>query len=109
LAGKWNSKLTRNTDELDEFYAVLKAGTTAAIFLQKHNEVLKFVNTRGLTEDYRLGKGRVKKLRDEVSPVSRFIRTIAKPDDLIRFALDNRTPDCVVSDEGGHECDHQGE
>ena len=43
----------------------------------------------------------MKKLRDEVSPVARFVREHAAPEDRIWFALDDTAPDCCVR----HEAD----
>lgn len=83
-------------DDLDDFCAALKSGTTVASFLEMYERIIGFVHAEDLTEDYRLGRGRVKKLRDEVSPVTRFIREHASLEDRIWFALDNTAPDCCV-------------
>ncbi len=83
-------------DELDDFYTALKSGTNVASFLEKYERIIRFTHAEGLTEDYRLGSGRVKKLRDEVSPVARFVSKYAAPEDRIWFALDDTAPDCCV-------------
>ncbi len=88
-------------DELDDFYTVLKSGTTVANFLDRYERIIQFIHKEGLTKDYRLAWGTVKKLRDEVSPVARFVREHAAPEDRIWFALDDTTPDCCVTHEGG--------
>ncbi len=82
--------------ELDDFYAALKSGTTVANFLERYDGIFQFIHKKGLTKDYRLAKGRMKKLRDEVCPVARFVRMHATPEDRIRFALDDTAPDCFV-------------
>lgn len=87
-------------DELHKFYAVIKSGTTVADFLDSYERVIYFIHKKGLTESYRLAQGRVKKLRDEVSPVARFARKHAAPKDWIWFALSNSAPDCCVRHEG---------
>lgn len=90
-------------DTLDYFYAVLKEGTTVTSFLNLHKEIMKFIRVENLIEDYVLGRGRVKKLRDEVSPVVHFVRNNAAPVDWIRFALDDTFPDCRLRDQDGRE------
>ena len=89
------------SDELDDFYATLKSGTTVASFLEKYEHIFKFIHAGGLTEDYRLARGRVKELSDEVTPVARFVRKHASLEDQIWFALDNTAPDCHVRHEDG--------
>ncbi len=86
--------------ELDDFYAALKSGTTVANFLERYDGIIRFIHKEGLTKDYRLGRGRVKKLRDEVSPVARFVKVHAAPKDRICFALDDTAPDCFVKHGG---------
>ncbi len=88
-------------DELDSFYIALKSGTTVASFLKRYERIIQFIHEEGRTKDYRLARGPVKKLRDEVSPVARFVRKHAAPDDRIRFALDDPAPDCCVRHGGG--------
>ncbi len=87
-------------DELHNFYAVLKRGTTVADFLDRYERVIQFIHKENLTKSYRLAQGAVKKLRDEVSPVARFVRMHAAPEDRIWFALSNSAPDCCVRHEG---------
>ena len=41
-------------DELQNFYAVLKRGTTVADFLDRYEPTIQFLHRVGLTEDYRL-------------------------------------------------------
>ncbi|HEX9702907.1 MAG TPA: hypothetical protein VGA19_08640 [Rhodospirillales bacterium] len=43
----------------------------------------------------------MKKLRDEVSPVARFVRKYARPDDVISFRLDDWFPDCTLRHHDG--------
>lgn len=52
-------------------------------------------------EDYRLGKNPWKKLRDEVTPVSRFLKFNDVRAKKIRFPLDNKTPDCWLLNTNG--------
>ena len=93
-------EVTGEKDELDDFYAALKSGTTVASFLDRYERIIQFIRKEGLTEDYRLARGRVKKLRDEVSPVARFVREHAASEDRIWFALDDTAPDCCVKHGG---------
>ena len=88
-------------NELDDFYTVLKRGTTVANFLDRYERIIQFIHEEGLTKGYRLARGPVKKLCDEVSPVARFVRKHAAPEDRIWFALDDTAPDCCVRHEVG--------
>jgi hypothetical protein len=97
--------MIRNMDQLDDFYAVLKRGLTVEDFLGRYDDIVGFIHSHGLTKDYRLGRRRVKKLCDEVTPVARFAKTHAQPKDQIRFALDNSHPDCVISHQDGRKRD----
>lgn len=81
-------------DELDDFYAVLRRGTTVAWFLEQRARLFVFIKARGLVADYRLAKGRLKRLRDEVDPVACFARQHAAPQDRIQFPLNDEAPDC---------------
>ena len=86
-------------DELDDFYAALKSGTTVASFLERYDRIFPF-DKEALTKDYRLARGKVKKLRDEVCPVARFVKKHAALEDRIWFTLDNNAPDCRVKHGG---------
>ena len=92
--------MTGEEDKLDDFYTTIKSGTTVSNFLEKYDCIFRFIRSEGLTEHYRLGSGRVKKLRDEVTPVARFVRKFAELEDRILFALSDKTPDCCVMHEG---------
>ena len=72
-------------DELDDFYAALRSGTTVASFLDRYERIIQFIHKETMTKDYRLARGRVKKLRDEVSPVARFVREHAALEDRIMY------------------------
>lgn len=52
-------------------------------------------------EHYRLGEKPWKKLRDEVSPVSKFLEFNDIGANRIRFPLDNHTPDCWLISSNG--------
>jgi hypothetical protein len=54
------------------------------------------LRSHGLVEDYRLGRGRMKRLRDEVTPVALFLSEHAGSSDKIQFPLNNHVPDCNV-------------
>ncbi len=94
-------KMADKRDDLDDFYAALKRGATVASFLEDYQRIKEFIHAAGLTEDYRLARGRTKKLSDEVVPVVRFVRMNASSEDRISFALDNTSPDCLVRHEDG--------
>ena len=90
------------TDNLDNFYVDLRHGLSVASFLERYQSAIRFIHATGLTNDFRLGKGKTKRLRDEVSPVARFVKQNAAPEDRIAFTLDNTFPDCCIIHEGGH-------
>ena len=89
--------MTGEKDELDDFFTALKSGTTVASFLERFERIIQLVHKEGLTKDYRLARRRVKKLRDEVSPVARFVREHAASEDRIWFALDLMSQEVVHS------------
>lgn len=92
----------KEKDELDEFYIALKTGMTITEFLNRYEAIFQYVQDEDLTKDYRLARGKMKKLRDEVTPVARFVRQCAAPEDQIWFAIDDKTaPDCCVRHVGG--------
>lgn len=84
------------SDDLDRFYELAKIGARVDNFLQRYDALFPFIHSTGLTSEYRLGKSRLKRLRDEVTPAARFIRQHAAPDDQIQFPLNNSVPDCNV-------------
>ncbi len=70
------------------------------------------VELRGLFErprsaddlsDYRLSRSPWKKLADEVTPVSRFLRFYGVESGQIRFPLDSHPPDCWLWKDGGND------
>jgi hypothetical protein len=83
-------------DELDEFYADLQDGIVVREFLERYPLVLDFVHANGLTSSIRLGAGRCKRLRDELSPARRFAQAAAGLNDLIQFPLDSGPIDCNI-------------
>ncbi|WP_151611564.1 hypothetical protein [Sinorhizobium alkalisoli] len=90
-----------DSDALDDFYAALKEGLAVDDFLRRRKQIFQFVKSIGLIDDYVLGRRRMAKLRDEVTPAARFVRGHARPDDEIQFALDGTYPDCVVRNRHG--------
>lgn len=93
--------MTAKIDQLEVFYAAIKRGLTVAEFLSQLDQIRVFIHSHGLTEDYRLARGRVKKLCDEVTPVARFVRMHSKTEDWISFALDDQYPDCLLCHKDG--------
>jgi len=47
-------------------------------------------------EDYRVGKGAWKKVRDEVVPVSDHLEFWSRTEGQVRFAMNDEFPDCTV-------------
>lgn len=92
-------------DNIEAYCELLRKGTTVSNFLKGFKCIISHVRDAGLDGQYRLGKKEsgidLKKLRDEVSPVARFVRAYAQPDDKISFRLDNGFPDCTVCHQDG--------
>ena len=81
-------------DKLDVFYDDLKSGLRVDEFLTRCDEVMTFRHEVGLTEDYRLGRGRVKGLQSEIRPMARYAAKNVEPDAKIQFPLDDGPVDC---------------
>lgn len=81
---------------LGEFYTDLSAPDGMGITEFQNGLETLFAEDRSNDDlnNYRLGKGPWKKLRDEITPVSRFLQFKDIKADRIRFPLDNNTPDC---------------
>jgi hypothetical protein len=92
-------------DKLNNFYEALTSGLTVKSFLCRLTDIYEFIHSRGLTNDYRLGKRRMKKLRDEVTPVARFVKTYAHLEDRVQLTMDNKFPDCVLFRKDGGKLD----
>jgi hypothetical protein len=90
-------------DQLDRFYKKLKSGLEVAAFLEGRRALFGDIRARGLIGDYRLGKGRMKRLRDEVTPTAIFLAGHAKDQDIVHFPLNSNAPDCNV----WHRTPHQ--
>jgi hypothetical protein len=82
--------------QLDRFYELIKSGTSVDKFLYEYANLFPAIRSSGLLCDYRLGRGRLKRLRDEVTPAARFVRQHAEINDRIQLSLNSSTPDCNV-------------
>ena len=83
-------------DELERFYGVLQNRTTVAEYLRRYETLFPFIHSNGMTYDYRLAKGRLKRLRDEVTPMYPFAQKHAALDDEIWFPFDSGPHDCNI-------------
>lgn len=81
-------------DQLEEFYIRVRNGMTVGDFRSQRVQLTPFIQSAGLMPDYRLGRGRLKRLRDEIAPMVRFVAAHAKADDIIQFPLDDGSVDC---------------
>jgi hypothetical protein len=88
-------------DQLDEFYDSLRRGMTVADFTKRFDEIFHFIESENLVSDYRLGKGRTKRLRDEVGPAANFLKSEAASEDQVQFPLDNSSDDCIWQQDSG--------
>jgi hypothetical protein len=76
-------------DLLDEFYAAVQSPILVSLIKSRYSDVLEYVHVNKMTEDMRLAKGRVKRLRDEIAPAIRFLRCQANDTDLVQFPLND--------------------
>lgn len=81
-------------DCLDDFYNCLRGGTNVGDFLQRRAIVFQFLRSNSLMRDYHLAKGRLKRFRDEVTPIAVFVRRHAGRTERIQFPLDSGAYDC---------------
>lgn len=81
-------------DLLEQFYLRAKKGMTVGDFIDQRAQLTPFIRSAGLMPDYRFARGRVKKLRDEVAPMIRFVVAHAEINDVIQFPLDDGPVDC---------------
>jgi hypothetical protein len=81
---------------IDDFIDLIKAGTNVGELLRRHARLFADIRAAGLVKDYRLGRGRMKRLRDEVAPVELFLRGHADAADRVQFPLNSSVPDCNV-------------
>ncbi|ODC01518.1 hypothetical protein A3197_03325 [Candidatus Thiodiazotropha endoloripes] len=82
--------------ELNNFYSDISCseGMQITTFQNTLESLFSDSRTNHDIEQYRLGRNSWKKLRDEVVPVSSFLKLNYVKADRIRFPLDNHTPDC---------------
>lgn len=84
------------TEKLEDFYKEISdpGGIELTAFQTKLASVFESERSNSDIKDYRLGKKPWKKLRDEVVPVSRYLKLREIHKGRVRFPLDNKTPDC---------------
>ncbi len=91
-------------EKLNEYYNNLSAQDGMSVVDFQDRQTTLFALDRNIDDlnDYRLGIKPWKKLRDEITPVSRFLKFYHIEADRIRFPLDNNTPDCwLLNDSKG--------
>lgn len=90
---------------LQNFYDDLSAPSGMSVTDFQNRQATLFAKGRstGDLNDYRLGKNLWKKLRDEIMPVSRFLKYEQIEVDRVRFPLDNYTPDCWLLIDNGDD------
>lgn len=92
--------------QLTQFFESLRAGISAGAFLGRLAELYCHSRTTGMTANFRLGAGPVKRLRDEITPLARYLRAKATPDTIVQVP-DRDPPDFVLTDSSvstGVEC-----
>ncbi len=85
-----------DVETLNKFYENLSShnGMSVTDFQNRLETLFAEDRSKDDLNDYRLGKNPWKKLRDEITPVSRFLKFKHIELDRVRFPLDNSTPDC---------------
>ena len=84
------------SDLLDEFYAAVQSQILIGAIKDRYSDVLEYVHANNMTDDMRLAKGRVKRLRDEIAPAMHFLRCQTGDSDSVQFPLDDGPIDCTV-------------
>lgn len=88
-------------NELNRFYDFAKGKNFVGAFLEAYGHIFPIIHSNGLTADYRIARGIVKKLRDEVTPAACFVGKHAVAEDEIRFSLDDKAADCELWHKNG--------
>lgn len=91
-----------DTTALNTLYQLLSSpcGMAVAEFQRELSRLFALPRTSDDLTAYRLSRSAWKKLADEVSPVSRFLRWQVIQEGRVRFPLDNHSPDCwLLSDD----------
>lgn len=93
-------------EALNKFYEEVSArdGMSVTVFHARLASLFADKRTTGDICDYRLGKKPWKKLRDEITPVSRFLQFYEIEADRVRFPLNNNPPDCWLLNDIGNDC-----
>jgi hypothetical protein len=82
-------------DQLELFYAQTSASIEVSRLLDEYERIFPFIHGAGLTADYREGRGRLKRLRDEVTPIVGLLKRKAGPGDKAKFNLDSSNHDAL--------------
>jgi hypothetical protein len=94
-----------DVEALKKFYADLSAPDGMSVTDFQRRQATLFAEGRSSfdTNDYRLGKVPWKKLRDEITPVSRFLKHSHINADRVFFPLNNKSPDCWLLNVNGED------
>lgn len=84
--------------EIEEFYKLLQGGMAVLEFQASFHKLLDHLRSQMMMPDYRLGKGELKRLREEVAPTRHYLRWSNAQYHKIQFPLDNGYYDCKVWD-----------
>lgn len=89
---------------LETFEEDMKSWLEISEFLRRYEEVHSYIRRdQDGIKNFRLGKGCLKKFRDELTPCKRFIKTHQEQYVQIRSPLNSIYPDCFVKDRNGSE------
>lgn len=94
-----------DVEALNKFYDDLSTPDGMSVTNFHNRQATLFAEDRSPNDlnDYRLGKNPWKKLRDEITPVSHFLKYSLINTDRIRFPLNNNTPDCWLLNVNGED------
>ncbi len=82
-------------DQLELFYAKIGGVIEVSTLMDEYKRIFPFIHGAGLTADYREARGRLKRLRDEVTPIVGLLKRKASPDDKAKFNLDSSDHDAL--------------
>jgi hypothetical protein len=82
-------------DQLELFYAKIRGPIEVSTLLDEYKSIFPFIHRSGLTADYREARGRLKRLRDEVTPIVGLLKRKAEPTDMAKFNLDSSDYDAL--------------
>ena len=86
--------MSEHSDALDYVLSIAQTGTPVGDLQHALDALLTTDRTEVELADWRLRRGRLKKVCDEILPVTRLVRFLGESNGHVRFPLDSKAPDC---------------